>query len=820
MGHREPAQSIGRFAIRRLLGEGAQSAVFLAWDPHLEREVAIKTLHFSDRAAGQGGLLLQEARAVAGLRHPNIVPVFEAGEQNGDPYLVFEYVDGPTLAQVLNQRGAQPAAQAVESICSVLGAIGEAHRHGVLHRDLKPSNILVDGAGELRVMDFGIATRVADAAAPGDALIGTPAYMAPEYIETRDYTFRSDLFAVGLILYEMLSGERAVSGGSPIITMQNICGGRICTSLHMPDRVDEKLAAIIARATSLDPALRYDSAEQMREALQAYLTPQGETEGKPSAEGGRGVLGFLLRRMQLKGDFPALSESIRAINRLTSSDKDSVNTLSNAIVKDFALTNRILRLVNSAFYRQAGGGGISTVSRAIIVLGFNTIRDIAISLILVEHVQNQANAALLKEEFLRATFSGTLARELAAKLAMRETEEAYICAMMHNLGRFLTLYYLPEEAEEVRRVMAAARLSEESASIRVLGMSFQELGIGVARTWGFPDAIVKGLRHLGEGALRPAKSREDVMRAISSFANEACRAFEAGEGHDLEQVLVPLRKRYGAALAVSDTQFRTAMQRAVHETADFCGIARLNLKQSPFGKLLRQDISIARTDLVADATAGAEANPAITLAPATLLETQAVTAVDAMPQPPAIAAAPGAADRPVRGSGEAVLAAGIQDISNTLVEDFSLNDLLRMILETMYRAMGFDRVLMCIRDARTNRMAARFGFGANPPEVIRAFQFDLGDNGVIFSLAVARGADMLISDAKDPQIAQRIPRWHREKLGAQTFVVLPLILRNQPVAMIYADCPNAGDIVISDKELGMLRTLRNQAVLAIKQGGK
>jgi serine/threonine protein kinase len=819
MGHREPAQSIGRFAIRRLLGEGAQSAVFLAWDPHLEREVAIKTLHFSDRAAGQGSLLLQEARAVASLRHPNIVPVFEAGEAHGDPYLVFEYVDGPTLAQVLNQRGAQPAAQAVESICGVLGAIGEAHRHGVLHRDLKPSNILVDGAGELRVMDFGIATRVADPAAPGDALIGTPAYMAPEYIEAREYTFRSDLFAVGLILYEMLSGERAVSGGSPIITMQNICGGRICTSLHMADKVDEKLAAIIARATSLDPDLRYDSAEQMRDALEAYLVPQAEAPGKP-AEGDKGVLGFLLRRMQLKGDFPALSESIRAINRLTSSDKDSVNTLSNAIVKDFALTNRILRLVNSAYYRQVGGGGISTVSRAIIVLGFNTIRDIAISLILVEHVQNQANAALLKEEFLRATFSGTLARELASKLAMRETEEAYICAMMHNLGRFLTLYYLPEEAEEVRRVVAAARLSEESASIRVLGMSFQELGIGVARTWGFPDAIVKGLRHLGEGALRPAKSREDVMRAISSFANEACVAFEAGEGRDLEQVLVPLRKRYGAALNVSDTQFRTAMQRAVNETADFCGIARLNLKQSPFGKLLRQDISSLGRDPTVDAGDVAGADGGMTLAPETLLETQAVTTVDVVPRAQATIPAPGPIERPARGGGEAVLAAGIQDISNTLVEDFSLNDLLRMILETMYRAMGFDRVLMCIRDARTNRMAARFGFGATSPDVIRAFQFDLADNGVIFSLAVARGADMLISDAQDPQIAQRVPRWHREKLGAQTFMVLPLILRNQPVAMVYADCPAAGDIVISDKELGMLRTLRNQAVLAIKQGGK
>lgn len=814
-GDREQGQTIGRFAIRRLLGEGAQSAVFLAWDPHLEREVAIKTLHFSESAPGQGSLLLQEARAVANLRHPNIVPIFEAGEQHGDPYLVFEYVEGPTLAQMLHEQGALPPLRAVEAICGVLGAVGEAHRHGILHRDLKPSNILIDGCGELRVMDFGIATRAAhpsESAQQGGALTGTPAYMAPEYIESREYTFRSDLFAIGLILYEMVSGERAVKGGSPVITMQNICGGRICAALQMPERIDEKLASIIARATALDPAMRYDSAEQMRTALRLYATPDEPRMPVPAADGGSGVLDFLLRRMQHKGDFPALSESIRAINRLTSSDRDSVNTLSNAIVKDFALTNRILRLVNSAYYRQAGGG-ISTVSRAIIVLGFNTIRDIAISLILVEHVQNQANAALLKEEFLRASFSGTLARELAAKLAIRDTEEAYICAMMRNLGRFLTLYYLPEEAEAVRRVLDGGRLPEEAASIRVLGMSYQELGIGVARSWAFPDAIVKGLRHLGKGALRPPKSREDLLRAISGFANEACLAFEQGEGLDLEQALCLLRKRYGAALDVSDAQFRAAMQRAVNETADFCSIARLNLKQSRFGKLLQHDFSAApaqREEMSGSAD--------VTLAPETLLDTQAVTLTEIVP--PLEAKTPAApAPRP-RADGQAILAAGIQDISNTLVEDFSLNDLLRMILETMYRAMGFDRVLMCIRDARSNRMAARFGFGSRLPEAIRAFQFDVDDDNVIFSLAVARGADMLISDVRDPQIARRIPRWHRDKLAAQTFVVLPLILRGQPVAMIYADCPNAGDIAISEHELGLLRTLRNQAVLAIKQGGK
>ena len=759
-------------------------------------------------------MLLQEARAVSNLRHHNIVPIFEAGEQQGDPYLVFEYVEGPTLAQLLAQQGALPAARAVESICGVLGAIGEAHRHGIVHRDLKPSNILINGAGEPRVMDFGIATRVADVPQQGGGLAGTPAYMAPEYIQSRKYTFRSDLFAVGLILYEMASGERAVAGGSPIITMQNIVSGRFCLAHRKSDKIDEKLGAIISRATSLDPALRYDSAVQMAQCLQAYLLPEAEPVKSNAAGRGKGVLDFLLRRMQHKGDFPALSESIRAINRMTTSDRDSVNTLSNSIVKDFALTNRILRLVNSAYYRQAGGGSISTVSRAIVVLGFNTIRDIAISLILVEHVQNQANAALLKEEFLHASFSGAMAREIAGKLALRDTEEAYICSMMRNLGRFLAQYYLAEEAEEVRRVMSSARLSEESASIRVLGMSYQELGIGVARAWGFPDAIVSGLRHLGDGPLRPAKSREDVLRAIAGFANEACAALEAGEGHDFEHHLERLRKRYGAAISVTDSQFRTAMQRALNETADFCAIARLNVKQSQFGRLLQREMALGASamDTSTEAANGIEA----TLAAATVLEPTmaAATEMEVAPGVPSIAMA---ASEP---QAESVLAAGIQDISNSLVEDFSLNDLLRMILETMYRAMGFDHVLLCIRDARTNRMTARFGFGPRLAEAIKRFQFDLADTGNIFSVSIARGADMLISDANDPKIAERLPRWHRDALGAKTFVVFPLVLRGQPVAMIYADAPNAGDIVISEKELGLLRTLRNQALLAIKQGGK
>jgi hypothetical protein len=166
---------------------------------------------------------------------------------------------------------------------------------------------------------------------------------------------------------------------------------------------------------------------------------------------------------------------------------------------------------------------------------------------------------------------------------------------------------------------------------------------------------------------------------------------------------------------------------------------------------------------------------------------------------------------------QSILAAGIQDISNTLVEDFKLNDILRIILETMYRAMGFRRVILCVKDARSNSMAGRFGFGPDANEVLKNFKFPLNAPPDVFLAALGKGVDIMISNIDDDHIKTRIPAWYRKLVSAKTFVLLPLTIKNNPVAMIYADRENAGEIVIPEKELSLLRTLRNQAVLAIKQ---
>jgi serine/threonine protein kinase len=789
---------IGRFEIRRELGRGAQSVVYLGFDPQLQREVAVKTLHFSEPDPERNRALLEEARTAGKMRHPNIVPIFDAGEQGGDIYLVFEYVPGKNLADFLRQSGALTPVKAVSLLRPILDAIAHAHAQGIVHRDLKPSNILLDDDGTPRVMDFGIAAHIEDG--PGDTsvgLTGTPAYLAPEYIEHRQISERVDIFAAGLVLFELLTGRRAVSGDNVQVLLRQI----MRTDIRLPDTVtvEDNLRAIVNKALSRDPALRYQTATQFAEALDDYLDPP---EAEMSGTGRQATIDFLLRRMRHKSDFPALSESVSAINKIANSETESIEKLSNTILKDFALTNKILRLVNSAYFRPAGGGSISTVSRAVIVLGFEAVRNIAITVLLFEHLNNKSNAQQLKEDFLRANLAGVLAKDISAVAKMRDLEQAFICALFHSLGRLLAQYYFPEESEEIRKIAEQKQCPEENAARQVLGLSFSELGIAIARQWGFPPLIVNSMRRLPSGQVAAPSQPEERLQVLSGLANELCDVIGQSTPEARDRELKRAMARFSAAIPLQPQDVQQTLKRAVEEVGEFARIIHLNLQQTTFGKQMRQFASSAGGD-----TAAVDGEMTADLTAATVLG-------DDKPL--------GAPDDTGDGSAcvdaQAVLTAGIQDISNTLVEGFKLNDILRIILETMYRAMGFKRVVLCIRDAKAGVMQGRFGFGPDVNEVVRNFRFPLTFTPDIFHAATSKGVDLLISDIDDPKIASRIPEWYRRNVPAHSFVLLPLNIKGNPVALIYADRDEPGGISIPEKELSLLRTLRNQAVLAIKQG--
>lgn len=166
-----------------------------------------------------------------------------------------------------------------------------------------------------------------------------------------------------------------------------------------------------------------------------------------------------------------------------------------------------------------------------------------------------------------------------------------------------------------------------------------------------------------------------------------------------------------------------------------------------------------------------------------------------------------------------VLSAGIQDITNAMVENFKLNDILRMILETMFRALGARRMVFCLRDAKTDIMTGRFGLGEGSEEAVRAMAVPLKVPGDLFAAVCLRGADTLINDATEPRMQERLPDWYQKNLNAPTFLLLPLQIKGRPFALIYADQSCAGGIAVDDKALGLLRTLRNQAIMAFRQAG-
>ncbi|MBA3032219.1 MAG: HDOD domain-containing protein [Gammaproteobacteria bacterium] len=800
-------QNIGRFEIRGELGRGAQSVVYLAWDPQLQREVAIKTLHFSRADPARNALLLDEARMVGKFRHPHVVPIYDAGEQDGDPYLVFERVVGRNLADALKSDGPLSAIRAATLMLQIADVLAEAHALGIIHRDLKPSNIFLDVRdGAPRVMDFGIASQVAaEGSTEGQALMGTPPYLAPEYITLQRITPQADIFAAGLVLLEMLTGKRVFDGG----TVDSILYRIACEPVTLPKEpaIDPRLGGIILRACALDPSLRYASAAELRDALNSFLGEGTADRVAGQAAIAQGdTLDFLLRRMRHKSDFPALSESVSAINKLTAAEGESVTALSNTILKDYALTNKILRLVNSAYYRQAGGGNISTVSRAVIVLGFDTIRNIALTVLLFEHLQDKANAHELKEAFLRANLAGLVAKDICqSPLLKRQGEEVFICALFHGLGQLLAQYYFPEEVEEINKRVQFGKLSVRAASTEILGISFEDLGIGIAGNWGFPPTIVDSMRSLplDEVARKPNTSGE-ALRVAAAFGNELCGLVSATPPEQRDKVLRKISLRFGASLQITDRQVQAAIEKSVLELSQLASVLRVNIKQSPFARHVAAFASgAADTDECLSLSAVAEPDQlaATLLGESALLDGQEDTATAGVPD-----------------DAQAVLTAGIQDISNSLVEDFALNDMLRIILETIYRAMGFKRVLLALRDPKSGRMTGRFGLGPEVNELVQQFRFPLSSLvNDVFLLATGRGLDIIINDIDDPKIADKVPQWFRERIPAKTFVLFPLNMKGKPVALIYCDKDKAGSINIPEKELTLLKTLRNQALLAIKQ---
>src|SRR3990170_2712929 len=265
-------ENIGRYEVKAEIGRGGMATVFHAYDPRFERDVAIKVLPPAFMHDPQFRVRFErEAKMIALLEHPAIVPVYDFGEQGGQPYIVMRYMSGGSLEERL-KAGPLSVTETLEIIHRLAQALDAAHARGIVHRDLKPGNILFDQYGNAFLSDFGIArlTEQAGATLTGETIVGTPAYMSPEQIKgDKDVDGRSDIYELGIIIFQMITGEVPYRGETPTQTMMMHLLEPVPSILDKSPNLSPGYGRVIETALSKDPQARFSTASQLADSLEA-----------------------------------------------------------------------------------------------------------------------------------------------------------------------------------------------------------------------------------------------------------------------------------------------------------------------------------------------------------------------------------------------------------------------------------------------------------------------------------------------------------------------------------------------------------------------
>jgi hypothetical protein len=278
---------LGRYHLETVIANGGMGTVWTAEDSFLGRKVAVKILTWesdTDRAGAAAERVRREARAAASLRHPNIACVYDYGQQDGIAFLVMELLEGESLAARLQRHGALPPEQAAQVATEVAEALDAAHRAGIVHRDIKPGNIMLETSGAVKLLDFGIAAISGQRACPGqEQLLGTAAYLSPEWGDDRPADPAGDVYSLGVVAYEMLAGRPPFTGTSPAaVAAAHAANPPPPLTLLNPD-VPPAMAAVCERALSKDPAARPPSAGAFAAQLSAGLPDASPPMREPGA---------------------------------------------------------------------------------------------------------------------------------------------------------------------------------------------------------------------------------------------------------------------------------------------------------------------------------------------------------------------------------------------------------------------------------------------------------------------------------------------------------------------------------------------------------
>lgn len=742
--------SLGRYHLVRLMTSDLDAAWWQAHEPGGEREWLLQVWQQPPLATLTPAGWRESTQALRSLSHPNILQAVDAVVEDGHAVLVCAPLAGMVLSQWLADHDAMPVRQAVLAAIGVLDALAHAHDAGLVHGQVRPEAIWLDITGRALLGGFEPAGRVVH---PSRVPTARGLYMAPEVAAGLRADARSDVHGVGLVLYEMITGRPAVSDPQP---------RRALERLHTDDLVlpapvlggpgEDVLRAIVQQALSRDPMQRPASAQALRQALQDWLAPV-LLDGSADTLAQR-TLNTLLARLSAHGDLPVQAEAVRRVRRLAAADRVNLDEVARAVLDDVALVHKLLRMTNAAYFSSVGGGSITTVSRSIALLGFEAIRDLAGTLPQLDGLRESARREALADEYARCRVAGRTAARLCPTQA--EEEESYIAALLQNLGRVLVQHHLPDEAAQVRQLARSHGHSEDQAARAVLGLSFDDLGVAVGRTWGLPEELLRVMRPPAPGTpVRAPERRSDWFRLLGGVGNVVAQTRTRDAVRDIPPQQAQWIDHYAAALGMPAQQLWDA----------------------------------AGTAAPAVATAG-RAGQTPAPPPRTPSKTGRI---------------PAAAPSPAHPLSQAIL-----DLRTAMIRQEGRDACLDIVGQAVLRHFGCRHVVLAVLEPASGLFLARRVWGHDSDTLHTHFRFARDDAGDAFSTLCAKGADSLIRDATVPGLAAKLPAWFHTHVAAPAFMLLPIGDGQRTAAALYAGHVQPDGFRLSDRDLSLMRSLRDE----------
>jgi len=520
----------------------------------------------------------------------------------------------------------------------------------------------------------------------------------------------------------------------------------------------------------------------------AASNPNTNAASFQPTDGGRRVRAALLQKVCGDDDMFALGSAIARVVQMATSEDQGTHDLAHYVLSDVALTQRILRLANTVRYRTAAGTAVTTVSRAISLLGFDNVRTVALAMLLVDALASSDHAYSVRMELEASLCASLVGREMARHSFYQGAEEASISALFKNLGALLVASHEHDRYREIQALLATGKHTSAQAAQMILGCGFDALSEAVLGEWKIPGVIVHAQRPLEAGALKLAVNRSEWMRQVASFSLDVARLMGRTPTPSDAPEAQALLARYGTALNLGAAELDELFETVAFEMTSL--LQSMNLQPMP--RRAPQEDKGGLPNVLLLATLGGE-------------EEAQGTYPSGKPK-----------------NARDLLLAGVQDVTQMRASGrHKVNDVVMAVLETLYTALGFRFATVVLKDVRAGQYRARASFGLAQARVQEGFTFPLAPAREksardLFYLAMENDADLMISDARGAKIRDLLPAWHKALLpDAQSFIVLPLVVGKVQLGLFYADRTEPAPEGVPPDETALIKALKGQVLAAL-----